>query len=152
MSSRITARYPILAASCLVGTAFAASPGICELGKKRGGLTLYVVEGAATVNGDREIAADIDRDGVIDKMVWSPSGSGSIIPADPSSISVTLSSTGETLTLEEDRLHVVKYRSTYYVVTRHVETEHGPWHSDIYRIGPKAFTKVCSFKGKGTGR
>ena len=152
MSSRVATCCLVIAATCLIGKAFAAPPAICELGKKRGGLTLYAVEGEATATGDREIAADIDRDGIIDKIVWSASGSGSIIPADPSSISVTLSSTGTTLRLEEDRLHVVKYRSTYYAVTGRVETEHGPWHSDIYRIGPKAFTKACSFTGKGTRR
>ena len=111
-----------------------------------------MMEGTLLENGDREIAVDIDGDGIIDKIIRSDPGSASILPADPTTLAVTLSSTGKTLALEGLRLQVVKYQSAYYAGTWWVETEHGPWHEDIYRIGPKEITKICSFTGKGIGR
>jgi hypothetical protein len=152
MRSQRTISQTILVLTCLLSTAFAASPSVCELAKKRGGLTLYAVEVTADENGKSEIVTDIDGDGISDKISWFDPRAGSIIPADNSTLTLTLSSNGKTFTVEEQRLHVVKYRSRYFVVTGWVESEHGPWHSDIYRIGPKAITKICSFSGKGLGR
>ena len=134
------------------GIAFTAPPGVCELGKKRGGLTMYAVDVDADQNGTREIAVDIDGDGATDKISWFVPGSGSIIPADDSTLSMTLSSSGKTFTIEQQRLHVVKYEAKYFVVTGWVESERGPWHRDIYAVTRAGITKLCSSKGRGLGQ
>jgi hypothetical protein len=113
---------------------------------------MYAVGVAPDQNGNREIAEDIDGDGLSDKISWFNPGSGSIIPADNSNLTLTLSSSGKTFTVEEQRLHVVEYQSKYFVVTGWVESERGPWHSDVYQIGTTGITKICSFTGKGLGR
>jgi len=145
MVSRSLSRIAAFGIACVIGTAYAASPGVCDLGRKRGGLTLYAVEGTPIGGGESQILADVDGDGIADKIVVLNNGSGSIIPADLDVVTVTLSATDQTLTLEEQRLHVVKYQSTYFVVTGRAETDKGPFHTDIYRIGPKAITRICSF-------
>jgi hypothetical protein len=137
---------------CATSVAFAAKPSVCELAKKPSGLTPYAVNVSPDQKGNREIVADIDGDGSGDKISWFNPGSGSIIPADNSILTVTLSSSGKTYTVEEQRLHVVKYQSDYFVVTGWVESERGPWHSDVYAITRTGVTKMCSFSGKGLGQ
>jgi hypothetical protein len=142
----------ILLAIFATFTALAASPSVCELAKKRGGLTAYAVDASPNQNGDREIVADFDGDGSRDKISWFDPGSGSIIPADNSTVTLTLSSSGDSFTVEEQRLYVVKYQSKYFVVAGRVESERGPWHSDVYAITGKGMQKICSFGGKGLGQ
>ena len=144
--------HTVLLAISANSAVFAASPSVCELAKKRGGLTAYAVDATPNQNGDREIADDIDGDGSKDKISWFNPGSGSIIPADNSTVTLTLSSSGESFTVEEQRLYVVKYQSKYFVVAGRVESERGPWHSDVYAITGKGMQKICSFGGKGLGR
>ena len=142
----------ILLAIAAVSPALAAPPSVCELAKKRGGLTAYAVDASPNQNGDREIAADIDRDGSSHKISWFNPGSGSIIPADNSIVTLTLSSSGKSFTVEEQRLYVAKYQSRYFVVAGRVESELGPWHSDVYAITGRGMRKLCSFGGKGLGQ
>jgi hypothetical protein len=143
----------VLTAGCLIGSGHAASPRVCELEKTRTGLTSYAVDGERAQDGTREISdIDIDRDGINDKISWFCPGSGSIIPADSCTVAVKLSSVDKKLTLEEQRLYIAKYQSTFYVVAGRVETEKGPWHSSVYQIGPKKISRICSFSGKGIGR
>jgi len=84
-----------------ISPAFAAPRSVCELAKTRGGLTMYTVDVSPDQNGDREIIADIDGDGSNDKISWFDPGSGSIVPADNSTLTVTLTSSGKTFTVEE---------------------------------------------------
>ena len=137
---------------CIGTVSVAAPPSVCELAKKRGGLNPYAVDVSPDQNGNREIVTDIDGDGLRDKIAWFDPGSGSIIPADNSTLTATLSSSGRTFTLEQQRLHVVKYQSNYFVVTRWLESERGPWHSDVYAVTRTGITKICSFSGKGLGQ
>ena len=124
-------------------------PSVCDLATRPGELAMHGVEGSQGQNGDRQIAADIDGDGLSDKISWFDPGSGSLIPADPSTVTVTLSSAGKTFTLEEQRLYVVKYESSYFVVTGWFESERGgPLHTDIYAITGTGIIKICSFSDR----
>ena len=118
---------------------------ICELAKKQGGFTAYAVEVSRNRNGERQIAADVDGDGVSDQISWFDPGSGSIIPADNSTVTVTLSSSGKSFTLEEQRLYVMKYESKYFVVTSRVESERGDRYTHVYVLSKTGIFKVCSF-------
>ena len=131
-------------------TAAAAPSGLCELAMTRGGLTEYEVDVSSDANGEREVQADLDGDGINDKITWFVPGSASIIPPDNTTLKVSLSSTGKTFTLEEQRLHVVKYQSSYLVITHRVQTEWGPWHSDVYEIVRTGMNKVCSLAAKAS--
>ena len=142
----------ILVTIAAAGSALAAPQTVCELEKKSGRLTAYAVDAIPNENGDREFSADIDGDGSGDKISWFNPGSGSIIPADNSTVTLTLSSIGKSFSLEEQRLYVAKYQSKYFVVAGRVESEHGPWHSYVYAITGKGMRKLCSFGGKGLGR
>ena len=152
MSVSRTIGLTLVLCICTVSAAFATPPSVCELAKKRGGLTMYAVDVSPDQNGNREIVADIDGDGLSDKISWFDPRSGSIIPADNSTLTVTLSSIGRSFTVEEQRLHVVKYQSNYFVITGRVESERGPWHSDVYAVTRTGITKICSFSGKGLGQ
>jgi len=136
----------------VVSAAFAAPPRVCELASQRAGLTMYAVDVSPDEDGNREIVADLDGDGLSDKLSWFDPGSGSIIPADNSTLTVTLSSTGKAVTVEQQRLHVVKYQSKYFVVTGWAKSERGPWCTDIYAVNRAGITKLCSFSSKGVRR
>ena len=142
----------ILLAIAAVLPALAAPPSVCELAKKRSGLTAYAVDASPNQNGETEIAADIDGDGASDKISWFNPGSRSIIPADTSTVTLTLSSSGKSFTVEDQRLYVAKYQSKYFVVAGRVKPERGPWHSDVYAITGSGMRKLCSFGGKGLGQ
>jgi len=136
---------------CMQGATWAASPGICDLAEKRGGLVKYAVVVEPDENGDRVIAADIDGDGSADKITWFDPGSGSIIPADSSTLTLTLSSSGNRFMVQEQRLDVVKFQKKYFVITGWLESEQGPWHSAVHALTGKGIEEVCSFSGKGLG-
>jgi hypothetical protein len=142
----------VLILSTATAAVLAAPPTVCDLAGSRSGLTMYAVEVAPDQDGNHRIAVDIDGDGSTDTLSWFNPGSGSIIPADNSSATLTLSSTGKSFTVEQQRLHVVKYESKYFVVTGRVESERGPWHREIYAVGRAGITKLCSFTGKGLGQ
>ena len=122
----------------------AEQPKRCGVDRTGGVLTAHPIDVSPNRNGDRQIVADIDGDGVSDKISWFDPGSGSINPADNSRVTLTLSSSGKSFVLEEQRLQVVKYESKYFVVTRRVESERGPFHTSIYALTKAGITKVCS--------
>ena len=138
--------------STATGAVLAAPPTVCDLAGRRGGLTMYAVEVDPDQDGNHKIAVDIDGDGSTDTLSWFNPGSGSMIPADNSSVTLKLSSSGKSFTVEQQRLHVVKYESKYFVVTGWVESERGPWHREIYAVGRAGIKKLCSFTGKGLGQ
>lgn len=136
---------------CASGSAFGAPSRVCELAVKRGGLLQYAVQVAPDKDGSRTVKADIDLDGSADELRWFDSGSGSIIPADNSTLTLTLTSNGKSIALEQQRLSVLKFESRYYVVTTRFESELGPWYRDVFAITQAGITKICSFEGKGQG-
>ena len=133
--------------ACLAYPAFTQSerPEVCDLAMKRGGLTLFAVYGVERSDGESRIE-DVRISGrdKEDELLWSCPGSGSIIPADPCTLTLTVVSSGKTYTLEEQRLHVVKYKDTFYAVTGWRKTEKGPHHTDVYRVERTGFRKLCS--------
>jgi hypothetical protein len=148
MASRTT-RLAILLCACTSSAAFAGSPRICALAANRAGLSQYAVAMEPNQDGDRIVTADIDRDGTADTLKWFSPGSGSLISADPSNVTLTLNANGKSFTLEQQHLYVAKFESTYYVVTGWLETEQGPWHKDIFAVTAKGFSQICSFTGSG---
>jgi hypothetical protein len=116
---------------------------------KHGGLTQYTVQVDPDKNGSRILKTDIDLDGSVDELRWFDSGSGSSMPADNSTLTLTLTSNSKSFTLEEQRLHVVKFESHYYVIATRVESELGPWYRDVFAVNKSGITKICSFSGKG---
>ncbi len=136
---------------CASSSAFGEPSRVCELAAKRGGLLQYAVQVAPDQDGSRTIKADIDLDGSDDELRWSDPGSGSIIPADSSTLTLTLTSNSKSFALEPQRLSVVKFDSRYYVVTTRFESGLGPWFRDVFAVTQKGITKICSFEGKGQG-
>jgi hypothetical protein len=136
---------------CASSSAFGEPSRVCELAAKRGGLVQYAVQVNPDQDGSRTVEADIDLDGSGDELRWFDPGSGSILPANNSTLTLTLSSNGKRFTLEQQRLSVVKFESHYYVVTTRVESELGPWYRDVFAVTQKGITKICSFEGKGQG-
>jgi len=136
---------------CASSTVFAEPSRICELAVKRAGLVQYTVQGDADQDGIRTVKADFDLDGAVDDLRWFDPGSGSTIPADAPTLTLTLTSTGKSFTLEQQRLGVVKFESHYYIVTTRVDSELGPWYRDVFAVTQQGITKICSFSGKGQG-
>ena len=99
----------LIAIGGLVVSGSAHSQSVCALAKKIGGLTPYALE--------KIPSTDLDKDGIEDAIVWSCPGSGSIIPADPCTVEITLSASKKTFQLEQQRLHIIKYRDALYTIT-----------------------------------
>jgi hypothetical protein len=100
-------------------------------------------------NGNRIVRADIDLDGTDDTLRWFDGGSASIIPADPTTLTLTLSSNNQDFKLQQQRLYVVKFESRYYVVTTRAETQLGPWYLEVFSLDRNGISNVCSYEGKG---
>jgi hypothetical protein len=141
----------LLLVLCASGSAFGAPSRVCELAVKRGGLLEYAVQVAPDKDGSRTVKTDIDLDGSADELRWFDSGSGSMLPADNSALTLRLTSNGKSFALEQQRLTVVKFESRYYVVTTRFETRLGPWYRDVFAVTQKGITEICSFEGKGQG-
>ena len=136
---------------CASSSAIGEPSRICELAVKHGGLLSYAVQVDPDPDGRRTVKADIDLDGSRDELRWAEPGSGSITPADNSTLTLTLTSNGKSFTLEQQRLGVVKFESHYYVVTTRFETQLGPWYREVFAVTQDGITKICSFEGKGQG-
>jgi hypothetical protein len=134
---------------CASSSVFAEPSRVCELAVKRAGLVQHTVQVDPDQDGSRTVNADIDLDGSGDELRWFDPGSGNTIPADNSTLTLTLTSTNESFTLEQQRLSVVKFESHYYVVTTRAESELGPWFREVFAVTRKGITKICSFSGKG---
>jgi hypothetical protein len=128
-----------------------ASGSFCALAKTRGGLIAYGVKGEPDEQGNLQIDADFDADGIADKLLWFRTGSASLIPPDPSRATLILSSTGKTHSVQDQRVQVVKYMGRYHVVTSSSASEKGPWRRTAYLVGSKGLSKLCSFNGRGVG-
>ena len=134
---------------CAGGTALGESPRVCGVAAKRGGLAQYMVPAEPDQDGSRALKVDIDLDGVVDELRWVDPGSGSVVPADNSSFTLTLAANGKRFTLEQQRLAVVKFESRYYVVATRIDSAIGPWQREVLSLTSDGITSVCSFAGKG---
>jgi len=134
---------------CAGSSAFGEPSRVCELAVKHGGLIQYAMQVDPRQDGSRTVKADIDLDGSSDELRWFDRGSGSTIPADNSTLTLTLSSNSKSFTLEQQRLSVVKFESRYYVVATRAESVLGPWYRDVFAVTQSGITKICSFAGKG---
>jgi len=133
---------------CVCGASGGESSRVCDLAVKHDGLAEYAAHADADKNGIRTIKADIDLDGALDELRWLDRSSGSLVPTDNSSLTLTLTSNKQGFKLEQQRLQVVNYESRYYVIATRVETALGPWYRDVFAVTGKGITKVCSFDGK----
>jgi len=129
----------------LANSAQSGRSEICDLAEKRGGLTLFADDRVETGDGERRIEnVHVGGGNVEDELLWFCPGCGSIIPADPCTLRLTLGSSGETYTLEEQRLHVVNYKDTFYAVTGWIGSKNALAHTDIHRLEDTGFHKLCS--------
>jgi hypothetical protein len=136
--------------SALISSAAIAHPsGICELAAKRGGLSQFLVQAEPDQNGARIVFADVDGDGQRDELKWFALRAGSTIPADQPTLTLTLTSNRKSFTLQQQRLYVVKFESSYYAVTTQAQSELGPWEREVFALTREGIARVCTFEGKG---
>lgn len=115
---------------------------------KRAGLSSYAVEEKETQQQDFNFTIpkiDLDGDKIEDKVLLFRTGSGSIIPADYSSVTLILSSTGKKYTAEMQRFFVISYKSKYYVVASNMQGEEGPNFVDIKSMDRNGIKQLCSY-------
>lgn len=129
-------------------TQFLSEPAGCdEFGQhlqRPAGLADYALDGQDENEATWHI--DIDRDGVADTLSRFSSGSGSIVPADLSSVDVSLSATGKSFSIQESRLYVIEYARRIYVVGGTPASETGPFPTNIYLLKGDGPQKVCSYE------
>jgi hypothetical protein len=142
-------RLGLLACSCVCSSAFGEPARICELAVKHGGLVPFEVHVDPDRDGGHTVNADLDLDGSNDELRWYDAGPGSQGPAKDASLTLKLSSSRKSFTLQEQRLHVVNFESSYYAVTTRAESELGPWYREVFAVTDKGITRICSFEGKG---
>jgi hypothetical protein len=116
---------------------------------ERAGLVSYAVEEKEIKLEDFNFtipSIDVDGDNIEDKILLFRPGSGSIIPADSSSVSLILSSTGKKSTSEMQRFFVILYKSKYYLVASNLQSQEGPEFVDIKSMDRKGIKQLCSYK------
>jgi hypothetical protein len=89
---------------------------------------------------------DVDGDKIEDEILLFRTGSASIVAPDNSSVTLTLSSTGESFTAEMQRFFIILYKSKYYIVASNWQGEKGPIFVDIKSMDRKGITQLCSYK------
>jgi hypothetical protein len=89
---------------------------------------------------------DVDGDKKPDELILFRTGSASLIPPDNSTVTLTLSSTGEEFTIEFQRFYVIRFGPGVYVVGGNMVSESGPVETEIHRVGRTGFTRVCSYQ------
>ena len=149
MSARRSISSSLLACLCASSAAYSEPARIGELAIRHGGMVEYLVQVEPDKNGNRTVQADIDEDGADDVLRWSDPGTASMLPADDSTLTLTLTSNKKSFTLQQQRLYVVKFESRYYVVTTRAETQLGPWYREVFGLARDGITNVCSVEGKG---
>src|SRR2546427_10565319 len=139
----------LLAAMCASARAASEPAGLCKelrkLSGNRGGLSRYALWG---VNDDRPGNVgqklipniDIDGDDISDELLWLPQQSPSLIPSDPSSITIKTSKTGKEIRFEAMRFFLFKYHSKIFIeVSRPENIE----EVNIYRVNPNGIELMC---------
>jgi uncharacterized protein len=98
---------------------------------------------------------DVDGDKVDDQLLLFRTGSASLMPPDDSWFSLTLSSTGNEYRVNAMNLNVIRYKSSYYLRTRHpaqVDSaavdagDQALMIADVYRLDRSGIGKVCSYE------
>jgi hypothetical protein len=141
----------VLLAACSTQVATGNSEELCEefrvLLNQPARLSAFAVTGAESDDGTERLPdVDFDSDGVDDAVVRFCPGSGSIIPADPCTLQTKASSTGESSVLEEQRLYVIRFKSSFYVVAGRMTSESGPMTTEIYRLTDAGAQSICSYE------
>jgi len=140
---------PILLAAFSNTSAASEPPTLCEQFRQllgtRSGLTPYALEAFPPDGwGEKRIPnLDVDGDGLSDEVRWFCPGSGSIIPADPCTLSIKLSS-GTEIAFEESRFYLARYHSRIYAVAAQSGLNREIGIGKIYRIEKSGVKLVCS--------
>lgn len=125
-----------------------AHTSICSLARTQHGLLPYFLERAASDPSPSEIRWDFDGDGKNDLLLWSPQDAGSRIPADYASVTLTLSSTGSSVFLEETYVNVLRYQGKYYVTTVSLASEKEPAKTTVYSVARAGFQRLCTVQDR----
>ena len=143
-----------LVAATLLGLPGAGSaqskPSLCEqfqhhLGE-RGTPKLQPLVEVDLGNGKLGIPGlDVDGDKIEDEIVLFRTGSASLIPPDNSSLTLVLSSSRKSFTVEFPRFYVFKYGGAVYVTGATMLAEKGPVDREIHRLDGKGISRVCSY-------
>jgi|SRR6266853_4154947 len=151
MSPAILAALIAMALLCMPGPVGAQTkPPLCEqfrqhLGE-RGTPKLQPLEEVDLGDGKLSIPGlDVDGDKINDEVVLFRTGSASLIPPDNSSLTLVLSSSGESFTVEFPRFYVFKYAGRVYVIGTTMLGENGPMEREIHRLDGKGISRVCSY-------
>ncbi len=123
------------------------SSNVCDEFRKltsvRGGLTAYELEAIPTQDAKKRIPnVDIDGDGISDDIIWFCPGSGSLVPADPCTVSVALS-TGKKIEFQQPRFYLVRVRSRIYAVSIEMKENNTPSKTTIFQVDKTGFKQVC---------
>jgi hypothetical protein len=116
---------------------------------KRAGLVSYAVDEKQIKQEEFNFtipSIDVDGDNIEDKILLFRPGSGSVIPADSSSVTLILSSTGKKYTAEMQRFFVILYKLKYYLVASNLQSEEGPEFIDIKSMDRNGIKQLCSYK------
>jgi hypothetical protein len=121
---------------------------LCEEFQKllstRGGLLAYELEAFPDRDGNKRVPnIDVDGDGLIDEMLWSCPGSGSLVPADPCAMSIMLS-TGKNFEFKESRFYLIQYRSKIYAVAIEMKLDGTVDKRKLYRVDGTGVNLICS--------
>jgi len=127
-----------------------SKPSLCEQFRQhlseRGTPKLQPLEEVELGDGKLKIPGlDVDGDKVDDEIVLFRTGSASIIPPDDSSLTVVLSSSRRSFTVEFPRFYVFKYRGGVYVIGTTMLSENGPMEREVHRLDGKGISPVCSY-------
>jgi hypothetical protein len=98
--------------------------------------------------GDGKLAIlnqDVDGDKVADEIVLFRTSSASYIPPDNSSLTLALSSSRKSFTVESPRFYLFKYHGGVYVIGTAMLSEKGPMERDIYKLDGTGISHVCSY-------
>jgi hypothetical protein len=127
-----------------------AQPSLCEQFRQhlsqRGTPKLQPLEENDLGDGKLKIPdLDVDGDKTNDEIVLFRTGSASHIPPDDSSLTLVLSSSGKSFTVEFPRFYVFKYEGRVYVVGTTMLSEKGPMKREIHRLDGNGISWVCSY-------
>ena len=138
--------FPRNVAAILLATSAAhVHADVCALARTQLGLLPYFVERHPNSDGNTEIRSDFDTDRRTDLLLWSPQESGSLVPSDYAAVTLTLSSSNTSFTLEETYIGVLQYRTKYYVVTTSLPDEQGRVKTVVYAVTRGGFKRLCAF-------
>jgi hypothetical protein len=84
---------------------------------------------------------DVDGDDISDELRWSCPKSGSLIPTDPCTMWIKLSSSGRVIAFENLRFYLFRYQKHIWIVAA---SQGDMSKSDIYQLSRAGLKHVCS--------